>query len=104
MSALDPRRMEASGRSGVAPTAPPPLSIDRMAASRVNGAIVAIGRPLIEVVIWVALEGNTTASWARHRLRPGRDGMAVLRLALDALAAHYDEIGRFGERNRGVDR
>lgn len=51
-------------------------------------ALAALG-PLALIVTWVAVFGRPAASWATHHGRPARDGIAVLREGLQALADHY---------------
>lgn len=91
-SALDPARVEAhSGGSGSRGLAP--LSADPFARLLLDQATRAIGWALAEVVVWVAVEGRAATEWAQHHGRPSRDGMAILRFALDALANHYRRRG-----------
>lgn len=82
----------------------PPLELDRVdhvtryepkldgGGARVAAAMRGVGRTLWPVLVWVAIEGGSATGWARAVSRPDEDGMAVLRVALDALSAHYEAM------------
>ena len=52
-------------------------------------AMRAVGLILSPVLAHVVLHGCSASSWAEETHRPRSDGIAALRLALDALGAHY---------------
>lgn len=52
-------------------------------------AMRAVGQILSPVLCHVVLHGYPASSWAESIHRPSKDGIAALRLALDALALHY---------------
>ena len=54
-----------------------------------QAAMRAVGIILSPVLVWVVLEGNAASDWARKSERAVGDGIAALRLALDALGMHY---------------
>jgi Domain of unknown function (DUF6456) len=56
---------------------------------RYVSAIAAVGFYLAPVLIAVCLHDETAGEWASRYRRTERDGMAILRLALDALAYHW---------------
>lgn len=58
------------------------------AAIRFRKAVIALG-PCGAVVLAVAVRGLSAAVWARSRGLPDGDGIATLRLGLEALADHY---------------
>ena len=60
-------------------------------------AMRAVGIVLSPVLAHVVLNGRSAHSWASDRGRPTEDGIAALRLALDALVAHYDALALLGE-------
>lgn len=87
-SFLDPERLELHGGGGARSL--PTLSGDAFAALMLRNANLALGDVLlIEIVVWVAVQGLPARDWAVRRSRPPRDGMAILRHALRALAAFY---------------
>jgi hypothetical protein len=55
---------------------------------RIAIAESALG-PLASIVRWVARDGRSAQDWAIKQGKPPRDGIAALRLGLDALAEHY---------------
>lgn len=98
-SALDPARVEAVG-GGALGRSLQSLSLDPIAGLLVRRAVLAIGWPLAEIVIWVGIEGRHCAEWATARGKAKLDGIACLRLALSALAKHYSRSAP-GERHYG---
>lgn len=71
--------------SGGAPPGPGlgPTSAEYAAAMR------AVGIILSPVLVAVVLEDRAAEAWALSTNRPGKDGIAALRLALDALVEHF---------------
>jgi hypothetical protein len=69
--------------------------LESLAGSALGWAAAAraIGAQLVSVVIHVCVLDQSTEAWAQARGKPERDGMPVLRLALDALAEHYARRG-----------
>lgn len=55
-------------------------------------AMRAVGIILSPVLMHVVLEGRSASSWATEHQRPIGEGIVALRLALDALGAHYRGI------------
>lgn len=66
------------------------------AAARVRGALAAAGSTLAPVLIAVIIDGQSATAWAAAAGRPPRDGIAAVRLALDALVEHF----KLAERDR----
>jgi hypothetical protein len=61
-------------------------------ASRAERRIIEADRSLgvlASIVRWVAADGRSAHDWAVEQGKPPRDGIAALRLGLDALALHY---------------
>lgn len=87
-SQLDPAKLNGN-MGGSSSRGMPALSGDPLAAAMARAAIIAIGPPLALVVISITVIGESASAWAERNHRPARDGMAVLRHALDALAFHY---------------
>jgi hypothetical protein len=54
-----------------------------------SAAMRAVGIILSPVLVHVVLEGEPADMWAMKNRRPAREGIITLRLALDALGAHY---------------
>lgn len=54
-----------------------------------TAAMRAVGIILSPVLAWVVLQGEPADAWALQNRRPAADGIAALRLALDALGQHY---------------
>lgn len=52
-------------------------------------AVVAMGNQLAPVAVWVIIAGRSAKAWAERAGKPQDDGIAALRLALDALVDHY---------------
>jgi hypothetical protein len=52
-------------------------------------AMQAVGIILSSVVVWVVLQDHSAESWAQKTGKPEKDGIAALRLGLDALAVHF---------------
>lgn len=59
------------------------------AALKVWSALSYVGPTLAPIVCWVVVHGRAASDWSREVKKPLRDGMAALRLGLDALADHY---------------
>lgn len=66
------------------------------AAARVRDALAAAGSTLAPVLIAVVIEGQSATAWAASTGRNPRDGIAAVRLALDALVEHF----RLADRDR----
>jgi len=62
-----------------------------IARERVRRALDYVGQPLSRLVVHVCGHGHTAGSWGGlgDVNRPDKDGMVALRLALSALANHY---------------
>jgi hypothetical protein len=56
---------------------------------RYVSALAAVGPQLTPVLIAVCLHDESAREWASGYRRSERDGIAILRLALDTLAQHY---------------
>jgi hypothetical protein len=54
-----------------------------------SAAMRAVGIILSPVLAWVVFDGEPADQWALKAKRPAREGIITLRLALDALGAHY---------------
>jgi hypothetical protein len=52
-------------------------------------AVHVMGPQLAPVAVWVIVAGRSAKAWAEGMKRPPEDGIAALRLALDALVDHY---------------
>jgi Domain of unknown function (DUF6456) len=59
------------------------------ARRRFEKALQAVGKWLSPVLIHVAILDEAPCHWAERYGRPAKDGIACLRLALDALMVHY---------------
>jgi hypothetical protein len=59
-------------------------------------AMQAVGMILSPVLVHVVIEDQSAESWAQLKGKPLKDGIAALRLALDALCEHY----RFVDKRR----
>lgn len=57
--------------------------------AKYRDAMRAVGIILSPVLAHVVLQGLSASSWAIEHHRPISDGIVALRLALDALGAHY---------------
>lgn len=55
----------------------------------VRDAMQVMGLMVWPVVVWVAVDGRSAKDWALSNGKAGRDGLAVLRVGLDALVKHY---------------
>lgn len=89
VSQLDPDRFDAPRGAGGGAYGPSGVSVDAFAALMARNARGALGAHLEAVVLWVGLCGGSAASWAESVGKPSRDGIAVLRVALDVLVGHY---------------
>ena len=85
-SLLDPTRIPGGNGADIAMHARGARAIG--ASIRLRNALVALG-PCAAVTLAVTIQGLSAASWARLRGIPERDGIATLRLGLEALADHY---------------
>lgn len=90
-SQLDPDKLDAPRGTGSTPDVAF-FTIGEYAAIASGGfkaAIDALGPQLWPVVLWVVVTGRSAAEWARAVEKPQTDGIAALRLGLDALVKHY---------------
>ena len=69
-----------------------PHQID--ARRRFEAALQAVGQWLSPILVHVAICDLSPSDWSRDRGFPPRDGIAILRLALDALRWHYRETSK----------
>jgi hypothetical protein len=64
------------------------------ARRRFEAALQTVGKWLSPVLVHTCLCDLAPCHWATARGAPGTDGIAVLKLALDALGGHYRAISR----------
>ena len=89
------RLTERSMVRSTSPTAHEPSAAVLDALERVRAASDAMGRTAMPVIIWTVLANQSLASYERTRRTRHGASAATLRLALAALADHYDrEDGR----------
>jgi hypothetical protein len=90
-SQLDPDKLDAPRGTGYTPDL---RFIDlgsaaAIASGNFQAALAAMGPVLWPVVLWVIVTGQSAAEWAKSVGKPQTDGIAALRLGLDALVEHY---------------
>jgi hypothetical protein len=90
-SQLDPDKLDAPRGTGTTPDLRIIALAEVAAAASGNfrAALDAMGPVLWPVVLWVVVSGRSAAEWAKSAGKPQTDGIAALRLGLDALVRHY---------------
>lgn len=81
--------LDRRGGGGTGPVWPAGGARGAWASKAISAALKAIGPQLGPILVWVIVDGRSPADWATSRGKPRPDGIAALRLALDALADHY---------------
>lgn len=89
-SQLDPDKLDAPRGGGTPEVAFFTIGeYATIASGRFKAAVDAMGPMLWPVVLWVVVTGRSAAEWAKAVSKPQTDGIAALRLGLDALVTHY---------------
>jgi len=84
------RQLAVTGTYGQAGMGKPEMSdMAALAHSRYVNATRAVGIELSPILVHVVLLDGSAADWAKGRGDIPQSGIAILRLALDALARHY---------------